>query len=83
MPAPKSNKNAAGHKNPRSGQNGKAAMMSMPHEEWQLFKAAAMTSEGAALSEEECVEIWRNVDRLARKAFIERHHDLSSPAIMA
>lgn len=82
MPAPKANTNAAGHKNPRQGKKGVQAMHSMPFEEWEMFKAACEISTGAALSEEEYIEMWRNIDRLARKAFIERHHTNCDPAII-
>ncbi len=61
---------------------GKTAIMSMPNAEWEMFKAACDVSEGAALTDEEYIKIWRTIDQLARKAFIERHHANGDPAII-
>lgn len=61
---------------------GKALKFSMPYEEWQEFCAACDLSEGHALSEEEYEEVWRTVDRAARRAFIEANQGLVDPEVL-
>jgi hypothetical protein len=63
-------------------QRGLTAMMSMPYEERVQFEAAAALCEGHTLSDEECLEVWRRVDRLARAAFIKQYHGDVDPEIM-
>jgi hypothetical protein len=80
MPAPKGNKNAAGRRNaagntnPRLGKKGKACIMSLPYTEWEAFKSACMAREGALMSDGQCIEAWRCIDRMALQAFVDAAH---------
>jgi hypothetical protein len=68
MPAPKGNRNAAGRRNaagnanPRLGKKGKACIMSMPHEDWEAFKASIQAAYGGFPQDDEfCVKEWRRL----------------------
>lgn len=76
--APLGNKNRVG----KGAGRGKNINLSMPREEWEAFCAAADLCEGHALSDDEYLEVWRRVDRLARKAFVEQHQGNVDPEIL-
>jgi hypothetical protein len=52
---------------------GKAAIMSLPHADWQAFKAACETAYGRTLTDAEYIEEWREVAREAVQRYIEYH----------
>lgn len=78
--APKGNKNRVISEDQKK--QGMTAIMSMPYEEWEAFKASCDLEAGAALDEVDYKDIWRRIDREARAAFIKQYHGLVDPDVM-
>ena len=79
--APRGNKNRVIAQEEQK--RGRMTSTSMKYEEWLWFCEAADLAEGHSLTEEEYMEKWHDLMRLAVREFIREHRGLAGPAIIA